>query len=186
MDTVGIILLHVILLPIPIVKHRGPSQWCPHTLRMTDHHWQAIWVNRHYFGKWWEELQESSDWWVILICLFWHLLCSWCHVLELDRHTSCHGSFYHVTWPSCRLWYMNRRCLVLWDPDSCNLPIGWLLVGRQELCFYTVSLVLWLLWYRQSSYRYLSGSVTHQYSAENQAQECGLTARKNCGSIMVL
>ena len=52
MDTVGIVSYSTTLLPIPTDLLQGDLQWVSHYLRMTDHHLQAIWVNRHYFEKW--------------------------------------------------------------------------------------------------------------------------------------
>ena len=52
MNTVGIVSYSTTLLPIPTDLLQGDLQWVSHYLRMTDHHWQAIWVNRHYFEKW--------------------------------------------------------------------------------------------------------------------------------------
>ena len=61
MDTVGIISYSTTLLPIPTDLLQGDLQWVSHILWVSDQDAQTMLVNRHYFEKWWEELQESSE-----------------------------------------------------------------------------------------------------------------------------
>ena len=189
MDTVGIILLHVILLPIPIVKHRGLSQWCPHTLRMTDHHWQAIWVNRHYFEKWWEEPQESSDWWVIspntpdyfdvpFLAFALFLM-------------PCAGSGPPYFLPRIFL----PRNLTFLPPMVYESPLSralrpWLLHDANWLAPSWSSGTLLLHSFSGALASMISAILIVLfivlYLAKNLAQECGLRAWENCGSIVTI